>query len=278
MLIKNNNYQIFYINSYSRINGTNSNFSYKLQIDQTKNYNKVVVLQASIPKTYYMISKNSNTFILQENGQNIIITVPPGNYNTTSFKSAVSQLFTLNSLNGWTYSIISNNSDAVVETNLFTFNVTGNSSQPSIIFSGSNNNCYENLGFNANSVNTFVSNSLISTNVVNFSKESTLFIHSDICQNKLTDNTLQEIYTSGIGYSSFIQYTCFCPEFYAKNYVGKSDVYQFYLTDENGNEIDTNGINMNITLCIFEQENINKTLENYVDIQKLNTMRKLKNE
>ena len=99
-----------------------------------------------------------------------------------------------------------------------------------------------------------------------------------ICQNKLTDNILQEIYTSGIAYGSYIPYLCVCPEFYAKDYVGKSDIFQFYLTDENGNIIDTNGINVNITLCIFKKENINKKIDNYIELQKLSKLRKIKNE
>ena len=105
MLIKNSNRQIFYINSYSRTSGTNSNFTYKLNIDTTKDYNKVVLLQASIPKTMYMISSTTNTFILQENGSNIIITVPPGNYNKSSFQVVVSNLLTAQSTHGWTYAI-----------------------------------------------------------------------------------------------------------------------------------------------------------------------------
>jgi hypothetical protein len=205
-LIKNNQRQIFYINSYNRISGTNSNFSYKFNINATINYTHVVVLQASIPKTYYLISQNYNTFILQENATQIIIAISVGTYNKNSFRLALQNLLTNNSVNHWTYTITAINPDIQVDTGLYTFNVSTNSSQPSIIFSGDNNNCYEQMGFMANSVNTFVSNQLISVNVVNFSLESTLFIHSDICQNKLQDNILQEIYTPGIGYNSFIRY------------------------------------------------------------------------
>ena len=60
-LIKNS--QIFYINSNNRANETESNFSIKLDsLDPTKNYNRVVVLQADILKSYYLVSVNNNSF------------------------------------------------------------------------------------------------------------------------------------------------------------------------------------------------------------------------
>ena len=161
MLIKNSNRQIFYINSYSRTSGTNSNFAYKLNIDATKSYNKVVILQASIPKTMYMISSTTNTFILQENGSNIIITIPPSNYNKSSFQVVVSNLLTTQSTHGWVYAITTPNVNITADTGLYTIIVSNNTSLPSLIFTGDNNYCYENLGFNANSTNTFVANTLV---------------------------------------------------------------------------------------------------------------------
>ncbi len=156
--------------------------------------------------------------------------------------------------------------------------MSNNSSQPSLIFIGGNNYCYENLGFNADSTNTFVANTLVSTNTINFSLESTLFIHSNICQNKLTDNVLQEIYTPGVSFNSFIKYDCTCPEMYAKDFIGKSDTYQFLLTDANGLEINTNGINLNFTLCIFQETNINEQLQEYIGFAKTNMYLKYKNK
>lgn len=270
MLIKNNNYQLFYINSYNRTSGTNSNFSFKLLLDPTRNFNKVIVLQASIPKTFYLISEPNNTFILNENGTNIIITIPVGNYTKTSFRQLLTQILNSSSLNGWTYSITENNILIQADTGKYIFSVSGNgTSQPIIQFANNNNNCYEQLGFDSNSTNTFISSSLISTNVVNFSLESTLFIRSNICQNSTSDNILQEIFTTGVPYNSFINYTCLQPELYSKNFVGKSDTYTFYLTNENGIEIDTNGININFTICIYESNDIDKEVLNFMDIQKM---------
>jgi hypothetical protein len=278
MLIKNSHHQLFYINSYNRTSGTNSNFSYKLNIDINKNYNKVVVLQASVPKTFYMISSTTNTFILKENSTNTVINVPPGNYDINSFKTVVQALLNTSSPNNWVYTITLPNTNITADTGLYTFAVSGNTSQPSLIFTGTNNNCYENLGFMAGSTNTFNANTLVSVNVINFSLESTLFIHSDICSNRLNDNVLQEIYTTGVDYSSFIKYDCYSPELYAKDFVGKSDTYSFYLTDENGVLINTNGINMNITICIFHENDINEQVDSYIKTQRQIQYLKLKKD
>ena len=89
MLVKNNDKQLFYINSYEINDGNNSDFSVKLNINPTKKFNKVVLLQASIPKTYYLIQDGYNTFDLEENGVITTITIPVGNYSKESFRSIV---------------------------------------------------------------------------------------------------------------------------------------------------------------------------------------------
>ncbi len=116
---------------------------------------------------------------------------------------------------------------------------------------------YEQLGFNSNSTNNFVGSSLTSNNVTNLSTETTLFIHSDICQNKEGNNVLQEIYTSGESTFSYVNFQNPTPQEYAKPMIGnKSNVYNFSLTDENGVVIETNGININFTMMIYKENDI----------------------
>jgi hypothetical protein len=275
MLIKNNQKQLFYINSYNRIAGTNSNFTINLTIDQTQNFDRVVLIQASIPKTYYQIATPNNIFTLSENEIITRITIPPGNYSKVSFRKALQTLLNSFSSQGWVYTISEDNILQQADTGKYTFTVTGNTSQPSIIFN-STDYCYEQMGFNANSCNIFVSNTLISTNVCNFSLESTLFIHSDICQNSTSDNILQDIYTCGYGFNSFIRYDQLNPELNAKPFTGKSGIYNFYLTDENSVPINTNGININLTLCIYKHSEIEKDLESYIEMRKFVNSLKLK--
>ena len=48
------NKSIFYIDSHSRVSGTHSNFSYNIDLKGNE-YDYCVVLQASIPKSYWLI-------------------------------------------------------------------------------------------------------------------------------------------------------------------------------------------------------------------------------
>ena len=53
--------RIYYINSRNRISGTNSNFTYKIDINNIEP-DRIAVLQANIPKSYYLIQDNANSF------------------------------------------------------------------------------------------------------------------------------------------------------------------------------------------------------------------------
>lgn len=63
----------FLIDSSKRISGSTSDFTYQLNIPKNKQYDYVCVLQAIIPKSYYLIQAGLNTFTLQENGVNTTI-------------------------------------------------------------------------------------------------------------------------------------------------------------------------------------------------------------
>ena len=239
--------QIFYVNSRNRIDGSDSNFSYQLNL-QDQDYDKAVVLQMSIPKSYYLVQSGKNTFILDEITQQTTIALPPGTYTRTNLRSTLETLLTNSSQRGWTYSVsVPSSTDA--ETGKFTFTVSNNSSeQPSFIFT---DNLFEIMGFDGNMTYTFNSDALVSVNVINLQKESTLFLHSDICANK-GDNILQCVDDPDYGHISYV-----CPdvEAYSKNITSKgNNIYNFYLADENDNMIDLNGQNIVFTLMLYKQE------------------------
>ena len=262
------NKQIFYVDSAQRIlspTSTTSNFSYKFNIDPNTSFDKVVVLDLSIPTSYYLVQSSQNTFILEELGVQVVITVPVGNYSRSAFGSTISTLLNSNSPNAWTYSILKSNSITGPETGKFHFTVSGNSSQPSFIFG----TClYEQFGLNANSTSTFSAGVLDSTNVVSFSKETTLYLHSDICQSN-SDNILQQVYSSGEIDYSFIHFANTNPYEYSKPLNTSSDTFTFYLTDESDNLIDLNGINMNITILMYKESIINNLLQKYISLKVL---------
>jgi len=255
---------IYYVNSNNRINQneSQSNFSYYFQNLQDNDFDRVVVLSASIPKSFYLVQDGYNTFILQENTTQVTLTLPPMNYNRNSLLTTIKSLLNTNSPNHWTYNMTFPNININGDDGKYYFSVTGNTSQPSFIFT---NGLYEQLGFNANSTNTFVNNTLSSINVCNLSTETTLFIHSNMSQNYNSDNTLQEIYSNGESSYSYINFINICPHEYSKPLNNKeSNVFNFYLTDENGNIINTNGININFTIMVYKMNNIDNLIKGYI--------------
>lgn len=252
--------QIFYINSARRISGTNSNFRYYLNIDPVQEYDRVVVLAASIPKSYYLVDSSHNHFTLSEGISSTSILFPEGNYSRRSLTTTLQTLLNTGSPNGYTYTVTYTNIGSGNDNGKLTITVTGNGGvQPVFTFT---DEMYEQLGFNINSVNTFVADTLVSTNVINLTNEATLFIHSNICQNSEGDNVLQEIYTVGDSSYSMINFLNPIPMEYGKNLVsGTTNIYDFFLTDEYGNIIDTNGINVNFTLMIYKRNDIDKMIK-----------------
>lgn len=258
---------IYYVNSANRLNAsdTDNSFSYKFINLQDGEFDSVVVLSASIPKSFYLFQNGQNTFQLKENTSTVTITIPQGNYNRNSLLAIVMRLLNTNSPNGWTYIITYPNINVTADDGKYYFTVTGNSSQPSLIFQ---TYCYEQLGFNINSTNTFVSNSLVSSNVCNLSVETTLFIHSNVSQNYNSDNTLQEVYSNGEASYSYINFINPCPHEYSKPFENNnSNTFNFTLTDEYGNLINTNGININFTIMFYKKNIIDDMLKGYIKMK-----------
>lgn len=254
------NKKIFYINSNKRISGTHSNFTYYLDYDfNNNNFDSVVVLQALIPKSYYLVEDNDglNYFTVRELGVNRNIFIPEGNYSRGSFQTTVQSLLTSTSINGWVYTI--SFSSLVGK---YTYSVTGNSSnQPSFIF---NNEFYEPFGFNKGVTYTFTANTITSVNIVNLNREDSLYLHSDIASDG-TDDVLQEIFASSSADFTDIRFQNFNIEAYSKTLTSNSkNIYQFTLTDENDVHIDTNGVNLQITLMLFESNKIYNMIKGYL--------------
>jgi len=151
-------HRVYCINTINRLSGTSENFTYQLQIPASSDYNRVVVLNMSIPTSFYLIQDGINTFNMREDGIDRLITIPPGNYSADVFASTLIELFNTGAPAGWTYNIALPNSFTSPDTAKFTYTVTGNATQPSIVCTDQVN---EQLGFHINSVNTFVDNSLV---------------------------------------------------------------------------------------------------------------------
>lgn len=66
----------------------------------------IKVLEVQIPFTYYVFNETNNTFTLTENsGATVTITIPIGNYSSTSMTAVLSTAMTSVSPNGRTYTV-----------------------------------------------------------------------------------------------------------------------------------------------------------------------------
>ena len=113
------------------------------------------------------------------------------------------------------------------------------------------------LGFLSGSTNVFNGTTLVSTCVIKLQSEDRLLIHSNIAQNPGMDDILVSINsTTSINYSS-IAWDCPAPEFYSHRLSSQNNnVYSFSLTDENGELIQLNGLNLNLTLLLYKKDAI----------------------
>ncbi len=257
--------KIIHVNSSDRVSGTNEKFKYTFALSLEEHYTHCVVLQASIPISYYLIQQGYNTFTLSENGTPVVISIPAGNYNIVSFIRTVVPLLNSNSPHGYTYAIAKNDPFVTVDDGKFYYTVSGNGSvQPQFIFG---ENVYEQFGFNANSTVSFVANALTSTNVVDFIPEQTLYIYSDLVQTK-NNNTLgilQELFTSNYVPYSNIAYQCTSLEGYSKQINDhKTNSFSIVLQNESGQIMNLNGRDMLLTILLYKKDDFPDIVKKYI--------------
>lgn len=258
--------RIYYVNSLQRISGTSSHFSYVIGIPAEANYDRCTVLQANIPLSYYIIQKGFSSFLVVEfDDTNVFVDIPVGNYNASSFAKVVGDCMTAASLSGYTYTLTFPNAFVQANTGKFTYTVSGNGTfQPYIVMQP--NSPYEQLGFDRVSDNFFVSNTLVSSNVVSFVPETNILIHSDIVNTSEQDHDiLQCIFNDNSTPLSNIVYHAYHPQDSSKPMrTNQSNVYWFSITDENDNELDLNGLNCVFTLLLYKRDNASDIIKNYV--------------
>lgn len=250
-----------YINSRNRESGTDENFTYNIQFPQGFDFTHVVCLNALIPKSYYLVQSGDNVFQLQENNTTVTVTVPIGSYLLSAFQSTIATLLTNASPNMLTYNL-SYPALSGPDTGKWTFTQTNGSIVSSLIF---NSSFFEPFGFFANSTNVFNGTTLISTCVIKLQSEDRLLIHSNIVNNPGVDDVLISINsTTSINYSS-IAYECPAPEFYAHLLTSPNNsTYSFSLTNEDGELMQLNGLNLNFTLLFYKRDPIWDQIRNFM--------------
>ena len=259
--------QIIHINSAFRNSGTDSDFTYTIPIKPDNEFTHCAVISVSIPKSYYLIPEGENTFIINENGSSFTITIPPGNYNITSFIYVLNNLFQHTAGTNH-YSVSFPDSRTEGQTGRMTFTHTNNQHNSEFVFQ--DNHLPEVMGFARGSTNQFIigqnSSSLVSSALCNFQRESTIFLHSDIGSNGGQDDILLEVFSSSNPDLSNINFENNGNlEEHSKLLTNNlTNNVRFSLSDEYRSGINLNGINMLITLCFYQKEDINRLLTGFI--------------
>jgi hypothetical protein len=265
---------VFYINSAFRISGTDSDFTYflKIPLGEIESYDNVCVVQAQIPKSYWIVNEPYNTFQLKEDAVTVTITIPPGNYNRKSFATTISSLLSASSPNTLTYTITYPNSQSAVDKGYYTITVINSGLLPISIIFPSVTYAYQFLGFNAGTTNSFTrvgvtsTYTLTSKNVIQLIAEDALYIRSDICDNRGTSDVLQDIYSGdNPNFSAVVFQTPSVEACSKKLSSNNKNVYRFTITDEYGVPINLNGVNCLITLMIYKQQDVYKSIKGAIN-------------
>lgn len=257
----------FYITSGIQLSETISTFNAELQIPDSEDYDRIVLTQVLIPLSYYVIGAGDNVFELNENGVAITITIPPGNYDTTNFPAIIGPLLTASSLNGITYTVSYPNPATSPQTGKFTFTAE-NTTIPIYFAFPEDEDLAIRFGFDRGQTEYFTqagpNEVLISPNVVDFTAENAIFIHSNLVQDDYSD-ILQEVYQANTIPGTNITYLCPDPLAYSKKLSSsKLRLASFALTDEFNFPIFLNGLDVVLTIMLYKEPNVFQLISNYL--------------
>ena len=147
----------------------------------------VKVLSAEIPFSYYVFNSNNNTFTLTETapGTSSTVTIPEGNYTSSSLATALGTALTTASTTPVTYTVAFS-----TLTQKFTISSTAAVSKPfTLTFGASNDPGNSNprfyLGFNGGSIssNSLANPSLTAPNIAQISGPNYIYINSEVLGN-----------------------------------------------------------------------------------------------
>lgn len=239
------------ITSRSRISGTTNNFNIKLDIpkDILEKINYCSVTNISLPKSFYQIEKGFNTFQLIEDNININILIEEGNYTKIQLYTVLSNKMTLNSLNGIVYTVVDEQTS--YDTGKLKIQATNPLLNKGLLFN--DNDLFQPMGFIPNKIYSFTTE-IVSDNIINLNSEDVILLHSNIVSSNNNDltggsNVLCSIYTSGQKNYSYI-IKSYDLIYNMKKFINNS-IFNFYLTNENSQDIDTHGIDFNFVLNFF---------------------------
>jgi hypothetical protein len=262
--------RFFYISSGTQLSETVSTFSAELQIPDSEEYDRISLTQCLIPLSYYVISAGLNVFQLNENGVSVPITVPPGNYDAVNLPAVVVPLLNAASPNMLTYTMTFPNPATDPQTGKFTYTVSSNSDLVYFAFPPGQDIAIR-FGFDRGETEYFTpdnpndgKSTLISPNVVDFTAQNAIQIHSNLVADAYTD-VLQEVYQANVAPVTNITFLNPDPLAYSKALSSsKIKAASFSITDEFGSPIFLNGLDVVLTIIIYKEPDFFERAEAYI--------------
>lgn len=272
-LFHKNDVFIAVVDSSLRLSGTSSNFTINLNLPSfVQDFDRVALNQISIPRSWYDVETNYNTFQFKEGitGTLKTITVPEGMYNCLTLGTSLGALLTTNSQNGYTYTISYPNSSLTVNDNLFTFTCSNTVTIFYLFFATS---MFQQLGFAENTTYTSTTGVLKSVNSISISYINRLFLTSNAC-NTSYNSYLQEILVAGqYPSTAFIFWENLNYDTNSKEYTNpNNNAWDFTINDRYGNVINLHGLELVFSLIFYKK---NKTDEMHMEDIKLRNLENL---
>lgn len=241
------NTDIIFINSYDRTIGSSDNFTVNIsnQLKSNHEYDKISLVNCSIPKSYYLINNTSNELIINENGIDKYVYIQNGNY---SLLSLCSWLNTATNLSPYGVSYLYN-FNPNIQTGRITITVTGNSGN-NVIFKFSNdNNPALILGFDE--IQYTFNSSITSPNICNLELTNSISICCDVVENAI----LFSITPNVLSYN-YINYQNNSLENTSKkiNRQIRNNIKIYLLDNISGKSINLNGVNMSLSIVLFSSD------------------------
>lgn len=234
------------IHSRDRNNGVISDFQINIDLSTSNDYNRVALITCDIPKTYYTVESGSNTFLLVEDGNEKIITVPGGNYNQLSFATVVGNLMTDASFNvaptyNFTYTVTYPDPMTEADTGKYTFHC---SDTVTSVYVQMISRLYKPFGFREDDAISFALGSFESELPCDFERTKYIQLQSDISSNTKSngsDSTLLACINSVTSTDPFenIHYQMVNLESASRDfYNNKNNTFNFSLLDDHGSGLD----------------------------------------
>jgi hypothetical protein len=259
---------LYYVNSRNRASGTTSNFTVNIEMPggTSETFDSICVIQASIPKSYYLIDTGRNQFNLSETTpmgtSTAVIQIDPGNYTRRSLASYLQVLLNSGSPNGFKYVVAIPDYVRGPDTGKFLFQVTlGNGNplplnqQPYFTF-GATSSPADQMGFLQNTVHQFVNGQLLSVNICNLQLDEAVYI---VCPQISNGNlsVLQEIYASSPDFS-MMQYDVGNSGGILANRkiltAAFTNSLHFVIMNSDREELNLNGINVCFSILVWNSE------------------------